>query len=680
MSSTISMQVRFLPSPRIYTLKHGKMKEIKLKKLRMVYFKGFKDFEVEFNDDRTVISGRNESGKSTIGDAWFWLLFGKDSLGSADFQIKTIVDGKVVEKVEHVVEGVLEIDGSITTLKRVLVENWVKPKGSDTEYLKGNETKCFYDGVPVSVTEYNSRIKDIVDESLFRLITNTNYFHSLKTDDRRNILISLAGEISNSDIISEKPELSDVVKMLEATSTEDLKRKIAAENKRVRECLEKIPTRIDEVKRGMPEAVDHDAIEKEIALKKKELANVEKTLDDEQERVKAQIEEANRKRRQVGELQLKQENIISNAKLAAQRVANEKNKDFHNFNSLLQEKKEKAQKAKRALEEHESEKKSLSANLEEAKKDREILVQAFHEESVTKYEQEAGCLTCPLYGHQCSDEEAVFKFAQGNTNAEAEFTKLKREKLDRINEKGSAAKDRIEKAEKKLEDWDADYQKLKEKTEAAVSEYERLAKTTPEEVKPEPVIKEQIKEWAELQEQIDSIKIEEVINGRSELSSRKKELNDEILALSVKLNVKTQIEAAFKRVEELEAEKRVLAQELAAEEKKEHALLQFSKLKMQEVDKRVNGKFKHVTFKLFDKTYEGNEYETCETLIGGVPYFSANNAGRINGALDIINAVCEYHGIFAPIFVDNAEGVNEIIPTKSQLIELRVTETDLTIE
>lgn len=101
---------------------------------------------------------------------------------------------------------------------------------------------------------------------------------------------------------------------------------------------------------------------------------------------------------------------------------------------------------------------------------------------------------------------------------------------------------------------------------------------------------------------------------------------------------------------------------------------------MEEVDRRVNGLFKYVKFKLFDKTYEGNEYETCETLIDGVPYFSANNAGRVNGALDIINAICEYHGIYAPIMIDNAESINEVIPTKSQLILLVVTDGDLVVK
>ena len=166
-------------------------KVIKLRKLRMIYFKGFKDFEVDFND-RTVISGMNASGKSTIFDAWSWLLFGKDSLGNADFQIKTLDEnGNVIEKVEHEVYGEIEINGSITTLKRVLRENWVKPRGQGYEYLKGNETKCFFDDIPLSVTEYQKRINEIVDEILFKLITNTNYFHSLKKEDRRNILVTL---------------------------------------------------------------------------------------------------------------------------------------------------------------------------------------------------------------------------------------------------------------------------------------------------------------------------------------------------------------------------------------------------------------------------------------------------------------------------------------------------------
>lgn len=46
---------------------------------------------------------------------------------------------------------------------------------------------------------------------------------------------------------------------------------------------------------------------------------------------------------------------------------------------------------------------------------------------------------------------------------------------------------------------------------------------------------------------------------------------------------------------------------------------------------------------------------------------------KINAGLDIINAICRSVGITAPIFIDNRESVNDLIPTMSQVINLVVS-------
>ena len=54
------------------------MKKIKLKSIRLENFKGIKNLDVKFSD-RTEIMGRNAAGKTTVFDAFTWLLFGKNS-------------------------------------------------------------------------------------------------------------------------------------------------------------------------------------------------------------------------------------------------------------------------------------------------------------------------------------------------------------------------------------------------------------------------------------------------------------------------------------------------------------------------------------------------------------------------------------------------------------------------
>lgn len=634
----------------------------------MTYFKKFKDFEVEFGD-RTIISGRNRSGKSSIFDAFMWLLFGKDSLGATDFDIKTLDEnGDVIEKVDHEVYGELMINGSLTTLKRILREKWDR----SGETLKGHETVCFFDGVPVSVGDYQERIKDIIDENIFRQITNTGYFHTLKRDERRSVLVALAGDLSD-EVISDG-KYDDIVELLKKNTSEDLKKKIATEIKKIEGEKDDIPVRIDEVMKRMPEAVDFVAIEKQIARKKEELKGLDKVLSDRQEEVKAKIEKANEDRKKIGELRLKQQDILNEAELKAQKDANERNKEFFNFVEIKNDKKEKAKRAETRVLNKKSELSEVQSSLESAKKEREKFVEQWKEENEKVYsgDEQDSCSFC---GHVFTEEE---KF-ETRRSGEGEFNKRKLERLNEINQKGLSVKEKILGFEKTISELEQELLSLKEDHEKAVQELNEM-NLAPAEVKPKPVVKEEIEEWVDLEKQINSITIEEVRQDNSDLTEKRNQINEEIVSLTVELNKKQVIENSFKRIEDLEKEQLKLAQEIANQRLIEDRLLEFNKLKMGEVDKRVNGMFKIVTFKLFDKTIGGNDIETCETLINGVRYWSANNESRINGGLDIINAICKHHGVYAPIFVDNAEGINELIPTDSQMIELRVTEGDLLIE
>ena len=90
--------------------------------------------------------------------------------------------------------------------------------------------------------------------------------------------------------------------------------------------------------------------------------------------------------------------------------------------------------------------------------------------------------------------------------------------------------------------------------------------------------------------------------------------------------------------------------------------------------KQVNSKFKVAKFKLFDYLVSGDEVETCVVTVDGVPYSDLNTAAKVNVGLDIINVICSERVINAPIFIDNAESVNQILDTKSQQILLQVSQ------
>ena len=158
------------------------------------------------------------------------------------------------------------------------------------------------------------------------------------------------------------------------------------------------------------------------------------------------------------------------------------------------------------------------------------------------------------------------------------------------------------------------------------------------------------------------------------LKDKKASILAEIDGIKEKLNSRETAKRNQERISELETRLRTLSDELANYEKMEFTIQNFSKARIEAVERKINGMFKLVSFKMFDKQINGGEVETCEATVNGVPYSSLNHAMKINAGLDIINAICNFEGITAPIFADNAESINELLPTKSQIIRLVVSE------
>lgn len=153
------------------------MKQIKLLSMHIQNFKGCKDRTIEFGE-KTRISGANATGKTTIFDAFTWLLFGKDSLGSSDFEIRPLdIDGNMINNIEISVEAKISVDCDEYDLKKVQKQKWVKKRGTNTREFQGNVNEFEINGYPKSQKEFKEFISEIVDEDVFNLITNPNAFN-----------------------------------------------------------------------------------------------------------------------------------------------------------------------------------------------------------------------------------------------------------------------------------------------------------------------------------------------------------------------------------------------------------------------------------------------------------------------------------------------------------------------
>lgn len=228
---------------------------MKLLKLTLKNFKGIRDFSLEANGRNVDIWGDNATGKTTIFDAFTWLLYDKDSKNKKDFELKTLDENNSpIHNLNHEVEGFFEVNGKQIILKKVFAEKWTKKRGSATEEFTGHTTDYFVDGVPVKKNEYDGKIAEIANEEIFKLLTNPTYFNEhLHWQERRMILLEICGDIADDEVIASDPSLSELPEILQGRKLEDHRKVIQAKRTEINKELEKIPIRIDETHRSLPD-------------------------------------------------------------------------------------------------------------------------------------------------------------------------------------------------------------------------------------------------------------------------------------------------------------------------------------------------------------------------------------------------------------------------------------------
>ena len=282
------------------------MRTIKLKSLSLANFKGVRSQEIAFSEQVTVISGENGIGKTTIFDAFLWLLFGKDSKGRSDsnFNIKTIdpTTGKPYLHLEHSVTGVLVVDGTEVKLQRCFVEKWVKPRGTTEETLQNHQTEFYLNDVKLGTKkEYDSEISAIIPEDIFKMVTNPYYFTSLKPEVQKEIILDMAGGISDSEVAELKPEYVELLAQLSGRSLSQYAKEVAAKKRACKDALAVIPSQIETAQKLMPEAEDWVALDDELTQKKKRVADIDTQIADKSKLNEAESQRKVNIQKQIGE-------------------------------------------------------------------------------------------------------------------------------------------------------------------------------------------------------------------------------------------------------------------------------------------------------------------------------------------------------------------------------------------
>ena len=645
------------------------MRKIFVKSLSLVNFKGVRELNLQFVDGENMIGGSNGTGKTTVFDAFTWLMFGKDSTGRSDsnFNIKTLDDaGKPIYHLDHSVVAVMCVDGADVKLERKYVEVWQKQSGTTDMFLKNHKTEFFVNDVKCATKkEYDAEVNEIINESVYKMITNPWYFPQLSADNQKSMLIDMAGEVSDEDVAATNKNFAKFLEDLNGKPMEKMAKEIQAKKRACNEILDRIPSQIETAENVMPEAEDWDAIDAEIKNKLKEIEDIDATIADKSKVNEQEYERKASIQNQIGDAKLELANVKNEIRANASQARNVAIQEINNIQLQIQGNDNMIKSTNRLIENQEKEIESKEINVK-------ALREEYKKVFASMIEFEDGQFICPTCKrpYDAADIEAKKKELTENFNAD------KADKLKKIQEKGKALNAALEEMKQTL----ATYKKELAKHEESVLTLQKK-KSEKEAEMPEPVDEANIidtdqrvidlqNKIVDLENQLNiGIKVIDV----SELREQKRVANEALQGLYKRAAKKEQIERTRKEIEDLEKKQASNNQVLADCEQWERLHIQFQKAKDEELLKRINGMFEVVSFSFLSTQLNGNEKLTCVCTVNGTPYPDVNNAGKINAGLDIINAICKAKGVTAPIFVDNAESVNDILKTYSQKIMLYVT-------
>jgi len=656
------------------------MKDIRLQSLTLKNIKGVDDFTLELSGKDTDIFGRNATGKTSIYDLFLWILFGKDSANRSDYQIKPQgEDGNECHNLESIAECILTVNSKALKLKRQLSEKWSKNQKTKEIEFTGNITSYWVNDVPMKAKDYAVEIGSIIKENIFKLLTNPLFFNTdgkgWSWQERRKILFEISGDVSDEQVIDAvvtmgDKSMLDLLNVINSGRTIDNHKLIVAEKiKNTKANMDGIPYQISEKQRDIPvDVIDYNAIETSLAGQKAILEGIESELA-----TNAQGASLYRqKQQQAYGLQ----NQVNVRKLEIEVAAGAESKKLVDEKASLES--EKYSISKEVV--------SLGSNSLIRGTELDIIAEKIVELRKTWSEENAkqfvapdgfNCPTCEQPLPEGQTQEKIGKLRES-------FDKNKAQALAGIRKQG---KDKADRAEVLNEEKEIDAAILTTLEVSLKRINDRLAELEVEVAKQKNHIA--VNYEADEKYSIISAELQLVKDGldkpiedtTTELLTKKREVTEQIDSLNKTLNQKEVVGKAKKRIDELKTEESNLAAELNGYERQDFLIKQFTTAKVKMLEDAINNRFKTVKFKLFDTLNDGTQKEVCRTLVNTngvwVEFDGANNGGKINAGLDIINLLSEFYGVSCPIFVDNAESVTGFVDIKSQVIKLVVSEQDL---
>ena len=633
----------------------------KISRLTIQNFKGCKEKTIDFGDRDITISGANATGKTTVVDAFTWCLFGKDSDGNEKFNIRPLnKEGTQIDNLDIKATVVLDIDGTEKEFVRTQKQKWVKNRATGELTLQGNVNEFEIDGYPVKNEKaYKESVSEIIDEELFKLLTNPTFFPSMDWKIQRETLINFIEKASDIELAENNSEFAPIVPELKkAPSLDDMKAKYQKKAKEIEKEMDAFQVKINTLEKSKVDTdlsaleLQRNALKEQISDAKEKVSGTDKQFEEYQKlsdgimELRFSLTDLERKANE--ESQKKRRDLENRIKSVGY--------DVDRCNETLELAKKKIQTSE----------KSVAMCEEEISEIRKKWTAT----NFMKFDETSKF--CELCGQQLPEEKI--------TELVSEFEQRKKSILSDIEEKGNELKKQIE-TEKDFIVKTKSSIAIEDKKESALqSEIENYKRQLRE--LPETVDISNTDEYKEIQKQISEKEsaMNQMNNAsdiRNEYMDKLDNLQNDLIECEKSIAVAMKNDEVDAEIEQLQKEQREKGQEQADCERILHILDKFVKFKMETVQSQIKEALGgEISVKLFEQQLNGETKQTCKLTVNGVPFNNLNNGHKIIAGLNLIKALQNLYDVYLPVFVDNAESINDsnLPDMQCQIIKLKVSD------
>lgn len=640
---------------------------MKLLRLTLDNFKGTKHFSLDLPEGcSAAVYGENGTGKTTLADAWCWLLFGVDSKGQSDsknggFQVST----KGTNGLDYSVSAVIELDGRTHTLRRVYREEFSRKNGESEKGQAKNHTDYYLDDTPLKTKKQYDAFIDTLFPSreIGRALTIPSYFpRELEPGSRRELLLKLfSPEITEDSVMDRHPELARLRTYKGYKTVEQYRDWAKAQRTAVNKELDSIPGRIDETNLAKREEVptpEDDAVFQRLQAEKAKLAmkisairSGSAQMDAIRRKSETEALLSERRATYMGKFLHANDALNADAQALRKEISDKERAVF-----LLKRKKE-----ERIL------------FMEGIRKEIDHLGEKWQEWQGKRFDESS--TVCPTCGQSLPPEQIQ--------EAREKFNLNRSETIRQIEEQGTQLRERLKRDSAAVKEQ----QKTITAAEQELAELQKkLDKLAAAIVTPPPF--EETEDFRKLTKEIEGLRQEEAIlkvsaeKQLAPLLEKEEAIQQRLDELARKrLNVEMNRQQE-QRIRDLLAKQKELNLQLTTLDDGLTLADQFIRLRAMDLEEDINSHFEVVRWKLFDMQVNGGVKTCCEAMADNdngifVEYGSNLNDGRrIQAGVDIINAITKATGVTAPIWIDGAGELTKKLNTQSQCIRLYASGAD----